>query len=232
MCYETHGALVFAAGDDVYKIKRAVRFPYMDFSTLDLRERVIRREFEINVPNAPELYLGVIPVTREADGTLAIGGQGEAVEWALHMRRFADRDLLNAVAARGGIDRDMALAIADAVSAVQARAEVIAGSDGGLRLGLVLAEIGRRADVQVPQEALQRAVQQQAIREAQMLSMQGQQVSPQQVLKYFQQNPQAVAQIRAPLFEERVVDFILERSKVTDNKVSKEDLMKDPDGEE
>jgi trigger factor len=101
-----------------------------------------------------------------------------------------------------------------------------------VRLGLVLAEIGRRADVQVPQEALQRAVQQQAIREAQMLAMQGQQVTPSQVLKFYQQNPQAVAQIRAPLFEERVVDYILERSKVTENKVSKEDLMKDPEGEE
>ncbi len=101
-----------------------------------------------------------------------------------------------------------------------------------VRLGLVLAEIGRRADVQVPQDALQRAVQEQAIREAQMMAMQGQQVTPQQVLKFYQQNPQVVAQIRAPLFEERVVDFILERSKVTDKKVSKEDLMKDPDGEE
>lgn len=101
-----------------------------------------------------------------------------------------------------------------------------------VRLGLVLAEIGRRADVQVPQDALQRAVQEQALREAQMLAMQGQQVTPQQVLKFYQQNPQVVAQIRAPLFEERVVDFIIERSKVTEKKVSKEDLMKDPDGEE
>lgn len=101
-----------------------------------------------------------------------------------------------------------------------------------VRLGLVLAEIGRRADVQVPQDALQRAVQEQAIREAQMLAMQGQQVTPSQVLKFYQQNPQAVAQIRAPLFEERVVDFILERSNVTDKKVSKEELMKDPEGEE
>ncbi|MFN3960208.1 MAG: trigger factor [Parvularculaceae bacterium] len=100
-----------------------------------------------------------------------------------------------------------------------------------VRLGLVLAEIGRRANVEVPTEALQRAVQEQAIREAQMLSMRGQQVTPSQVLKFFQQNPQAVAQIRAPLFEERVVDFIIERSEVNDRKVSKEDLMKDPEGE-
>ncbi len=101
-----------------------------------------------------------------------------------------------------------------------------------VRLGLVLAEIGRRADVQVPQDAFQRAVQEQAIREAQMLAMRGQQVTPSQILKFYQQNPQVVAQIRAPLFEERVVDFIIERSKVTDKKVSKDDLMKDPEGEE
>jgi trigger factor len=101
-----------------------------------------------------------------------------------------------------------------------------------VRLGLVLAEIGRRAEVQVPQDALQRAVQEQALREAQMLAMQGQQVTPQQVLKFYQQNPQAIAQIRAPLFEERVVDYVIERSKVTEKKVSKEELMADPEGEE
>jgi trigger factor len=100
-----------------------------------------------------------------------------------------------------------------------------------VRLGLVLAEIGRRADVQVPNDQLQRAVQEQALREAQYLSMQGQQISPQQVLKFYQQNPGAVAQIRAPLFEERVVDYILEKAELTEMKVSKEDLMKDPEGE-
>ncbi len=101
-----------------------------------------------------------------------------------------------------------------------------------VRLGLVLAEIGRRADVQVPSDQLQRAVQEQALREAQYFAMQGQKVSPQDVLKFYQQNPGAVAQIRAPLFEERVVDFILEKADISEKKVSKEDLMKDPDGEE
>ena len=101
-----------------------------------------------------------------------------------------------------------------------------------VRLGLVLAEIGRRADVQVPSEQLQRAVQEQALREAQYFAMQGQKVTPQDILKFYQQNPQAIAQIRAPLFEERVVDFILEKADVSDKMVSKEDLMKDPDGEE
>lgn len=100
-----------------------------------------------------------------------------------------------------------------------------------VRLGLVLAEIGKRAEIQVPQEMLQQAVQQSAIRDAQIMNMRGEKVTPQQVLKFYQQNPQAIAQIRAPLFEEQVVDYIFERAKVSDKKVTKEDLMKEPDGE-
>lgn len=104
-------------------------------------------------------------------------------------------------------------------------------SERRVRLGLVLAEIGKRAAVHVPQDMLQRAIQEQAIRESQILNLQGQKATPQQVLKFYQQNPQAVAQIRAPLFEEQVVDYIFERATVTEKKVSKDDLMKEPDGE-
>ncbi|MBB5519351.1 trigger factor [Amphiplicatus metriothermophilus] len=100
-----------------------------------------------------------------------------------------------------------------------------------VRLGLVLAEIGKRAGVQVPSDQLQRAVQEQALREARFMQMAGRDVTPQQILQFYQQNPQAIAQIRAPLFEERVVDYIFERAAVEDKKVSKEELMKDPEGD-
>ncbi|MEM9705125.1 MAG: trigger factor [Pseudomonadota bacterium] len=100
-----------------------------------------------------------------------------------------------------------------------------------VRLGLVLAEIGKRAEVDVPANELQQAIQGQAVREAQMMQMQGQNISPQEVLKFYQQNPGVVAQIRAPLFEEKVVDYILERATVTEKTVSKEELMKDPEGD-
>ncbi|MEO0879581.1 MAG: trigger factor [Pseudomonadota bacterium] len=101
-----------------------------------------------------------------------------------------------------------------------------------VRLGLVLAEIGKRAEIEVPSNELQQAIQQQAMREAQMMQMQGQEISPQQVLQFYQQNPAAIAQIRAPLFEEKVVDYILERADVSDKTVSKDDLLKDPEGED
>ncbi|MEZ5891850.1 MAG: trigger factor [Parvularculaceae bacterium] len=101
-----------------------------------------------------------------------------------------------------------------------------------VRLGLVLAEIGKRASVQVPSNELQAAIQRQAVQEAQFFQMQGQKVSPQDVLKFYQQNPAAVQQIRAPLFEEKVVDYIIERAKVTDKTVSKDKLMEEPEGED
>lgn len=92
-----------------------------------------------------------------------------------------------------------------------------------VRLGLVLAEIGKRADVQVPQEDLQR----------EMINMARQYPGQEkQVLEFYQKNPGAVQQLRAPLFEERVVDYIFERASVTEKTVSKEELMQDPEGEE
>jgi trigger factor len=92
-----------------------------------------------------------------------------------------------------------------------------------VRLGLVLAEIGKRADVQVPQEDLQR----------EMINMAraypGQE---KEILQFYQNNPAAVQQLRAPLFEERVVDYIFERAELKDETVSKEKLTADPEGDD
>src|ERR1700685_2256162 len=70
---ETHAASVFLAGDRVLKIKRAVRFPFLDYSTLEKRKQACEAELAVNAPYAPEIYRGDIAITREADGRLAIG---------------------------------------------------------------------------------------------------------------------------------------------------------------
>lgn len=67
---QTHGAIIFLAGDVALKIKRAVCYDYMDLSTLDLREKMIRRELALNQPIAPEIYQTVIPITRARTGNL------------------------------------------------------------------------------------------------------------------------------------------------------------------
>ncbi len=101
---QTHGAIIFLSGDVALKIKRAVRYDYMDLSTLDLREKMIRRELELNQPIAPDIYKTVFPVTREANGTLALDGDGTPVEWVLHMRRFPSSDELSVIADEGRLD--------------------------------------------------------------------------------------------------------------------------------
>ncbi|MDF2115440.1 AAA family ATPase [Roseiarcaceae bacterium H3SJ34-1] len=111
---DTHGAAVFLAGDDVYKIKRAVKFPFMDFSTLEKRRRVCEAEIAINRPNAPDIYLGVVPITLKGE-TLAIDGGGEVVEWAVHMRRFDENATLDRMADAGPISPDLARSLGDII---------------------------------------------------------------------------------------------------------------------
>lgn len=112
---DTHGAHVFLAGDFAWKIKRDVAFDYMDFSTLELRRKAIDREFEINAPNAPDLYLGVVPLRCRDDGQLSFGGEGKVVEYVLQMRRFEQSELLSEKFSTGGLPADLAIQIADAV---------------------------------------------------------------------------------------------------------------------
>jgi aminoglycoside phosphotransferase family enzyme/predicted kinase len=113
--FETHANLVFLARAEAWKIKRAVRLAYLDFSSREARKRACAREVEVNRRYAPQLYLGVATITRSLDGHLAIDGDGEAIEWAVHMRRFEQSALLSTIAASGGIGPALADALAETV---------------------------------------------------------------------------------------------------------------------
>lgn len=139
---ETHGAHVFIAGDTALKIKRAVRYDYMDLSTLALRGAMLRRELELNAPAAPEIYDAVLPVVRSADGGLALGGEGEPVEWVLRMRRFRAEDELPAVAARGGLTDAIAADLGRRVAAYH-KAAPVRDLSGDRLVADILAELRR-----------------------------------------------------------------------------------------
>lgn len=102
---DTHISAVFLAGDQAWKLKKAVHLPFLDFSDLSARHRACLAEVEVNTPAAPELYLGVVPITRRPDGTLALGGDGAVVDWLVHMRRFDQRTLYSRQVAVGRVDR-------------------------------------------------------------------------------------------------------------------------------
>ncbi|HTQ95834.1 MAG TPA: hypothetical protein VMH89_03460, partial [Candidatus Acidoferrum sp.] len=85
---QTHISVVFLAGEFAYKLKRPVRFDFLDFSTVDRREQACREEVSLNRRLAPEIYLGVVPIAQTADGSFEFHGNGPALDWLVHMRRL------------------------------------------------------------------------------------------------------------------------------------------------
>jgi aminoglycoside phosphotransferase family enzyme len=91
---ETHMSWVFLAGKRVYKLKKPVRFPYLDFSTIGRRERACRAELRLNRRLAPDIYLDVVPLVARDRG-LALGGEGRPVDWLVCMQRLDERLMLD-----------------------------------------------------------------------------------------------------------------------------------------
>lgn len=112
---ETHISWVLLAEDRAWKIKKPVRFDFLDFSTLEKRHFFCEEELRLNRRFAPDLYEAVVPVT-EGDAGPELGGDGPPIEFALQMKRFPQEVLLSAVAARGGLTARMVDAIAVAVA--------------------------------------------------------------------------------------------------------------------
>ncbi len=122
---ETHISAVFLGAGTVWKLRKAVKLAFVDFTTLPERERTARRELELNAANAPGLYRDVVPVTRRPDGTHALGEGGEVVDWVVRMARVPAGDFLDEVAARGTLDAPLLDAMADAVVALHAGNQVV-----------------------------------------------------------------------------------------------------------
>jgi aminoglycoside phosphotransferase family enzyme len=100
---ETHMSWVFLAGDRAYKLKKPVRFPYLDFSTLARREAACRAELRLNRRLAEGIYLDVVPLVAGTCG-LALAAPGVPVDWLVVMRRVDEARMLDRVASQGRIE--------------------------------------------------------------------------------------------------------------------------------
>lgn len=135
---ETHAARVFLIGTSALKLKRAVRFSFLDFSTVAKRRAALEAELRLNQRTAPDLYRRVVPITREASGGLTLGGAGEVVDWVLEMARFDQAELLDRVAQRGELDDRLVEQLADAIAMFHDRAEIRRDRGGADAMGAVL----------------------------------------------------------------------------------------------
>jgi aminoglycoside phosphotransferase family enzyme/predicted kinase len=119
---QTHISAVFLAGDVVYKLKKPVNLGFLDFSTLEKRRHFCEEEVRLNRRLAPTVYLGVVPVTRAADG-LRFEGQGEAIEWAVKMQRLPDDASLLARLERDELSPQLLALVAGRIAAFHKQAE-------------------------------------------------------------------------------------------------------------
>lgn len=124
---DTHASVVFLEKDRVLKIKRAVRLPFLDYSTLEKRKDACEQELVVNKRLAPAIYRRVAPITQGANG-LEIDGGGEVVEWAVEMARFDEQQTFDHLAARGEITPELGEALAEVMLASHVSAPVSDGS--------------------------------------------------------------------------------------------------------
>lgn len=153
---DTHISAVFLAGERAYKLKLARRYPYLDFSTLEARRIACEREIEINRRTAPEIYLGVVAVTRASDGSLALGGDGETVEYVVEMVRFDESTLFDRLVQEGRLDRSLATALAREIAAFHAAAAEVPEA-GGAGMTRRIVENNAEAFAEVPAQVFEPA---------------------------------------------------------------------------
>ncbi len=134
----THISTVVIGPSRVFKLKRAVRFPYLDFSTPQRRLAFCEREVALNRRTAPDLYLGVRRITRAADGSLVFDGDGPLVDAVVEMRRFDEAELLDQLAAAGRLTAPMIERLAERIAAFHEAADSDPAGGGAAAMARVV----------------------------------------------------------------------------------------------
>jgi aminoglycoside phosphotransferase family enzyme/predicted kinase len=135
---ETHASLVFLAGDRAYKLKRAVKYSYLDFSTAERRRVACEAELGLNRRTAPELYLEVRALIRGAQGELTFGNAGGAVDWIVVMRRFDQAMVFDELAKAGRLSASSMIELTSQIASFHQSAERRPDHGGAAALAAVL----------------------------------------------------------------------------------------------
>ncbi|MDA8257095.1 MAG: hypothetical protein M0Z99_15950 [Betaproteobacteria bacterium] len=119
---ETHMSWVFLTDTHAYKLKKPVRYPYLDFSTPEARRLDCAEEVRLNRRLAAEVYLGVMPLVLDAKGGLHLGGEGETVDWLVRMRRLPADRMLDQLLHRGAAEQAKIIQLARRLAGFYAEA--------------------------------------------------------------------------------------------------------------
>jgi aminoglycoside phosphotransferase family enzyme/predicted kinase len=135
---ETHISMIFLVGTKAYKLKKAVKLPYVDFSTPALRLSACLKEFELNSQTAPGLYLGVSSVMRRANGGIGLSGDGTLLDAVVEMTRFSQELLFDRLAAAGELTDALMTSVAHTIIRFHETAQIASNLDGPRQMRAVL----------------------------------------------------------------------------------------------
>jgi uncharacterized protein len=135
---ETHVSQVFLAGDRAYKLKRAIKFPYLDFSTAEQRRIACQAELALNRRTAPDLYLEVRALTRTANSAIGFGTEGRVVDWVVVMRRFDQAALFDELAKTNRLNASLMTELAEHIAAFHQAAEPRPDHGGAAALAAIV----------------------------------------------------------------------------------------------
>ena len=118
---QTHVSFVLLAGDFVYKMKKAVNFGFLDYTTLEKRKYYCEKEVELNRRLCGDMYIGVVTINKS--NRIKIKGEGEVVEYAVKMRRMPENHMMNKLLERGEVNEELIDKIAEIIAQFHSRAE-------------------------------------------------------------------------------------------------------------
>jgi len=151
---ETHLSWVFLGPTHVYKLKKPVRHPFLDLTTLEARRRNSEREVTLNRRLAPDVYLGAVPLVLAHDGCLILQGQGEAVEWLVRMKRLPAGRMLDAAIRSGTVAEEDVRALVRRLAIFYRNAERIPTTVTAYRAGFAAGIEANRAELIQPHYGL------------------------------------------------------------------------------
>lgn len=100
---ETHISWVFLTGKYAYKVKKPVNFEFLDFTTLEKRKYYCEEEIRVNRPLSGDLYIGVVPITKDKENKIRVNGEGEVVEYAVKMRELPQQAIMTNLLRKGKV---------------------------------------------------------------------------------------------------------------------------------
>jgi len=119
---QTQMSFVFLTDDYVYKVKKAVNLGYLDYTTKEKRHFYCQQEVELNRRLCPDIYLGVVPITRDR-GAISVEGRGEVIEYAVKMRRLPQEAMMDVLLAKNQVSPEMLTRLAQKLVAFHRKAE-------------------------------------------------------------------------------------------------------------